>query len=244
MPAPAPARFPGRPFLTARWCNLVLATYAVPDDLLRPRLPPGVDLDRRDGRAFVSLVAFDFRDTKVLGVSWPGFRDFPELNLRFYVRHGPHRGVVFVREFVPKWAVATLARVLYNEPYRSAPMTSRLTETADRIEAEYTLDWAGRRHTIRAAGGKPGHEPGPDTVEHFFKEHEWGFNATRRGRPMRYRVRHPLWTVYPIADWSVDLDWAAVYGPEWGFLAKTEPYSTVFAAGSAVAVYPGTLLGR
>src|SRR6516225_5763311 len=118
-----PAPVAGRPFLTARWTNLVLATYAVPPELLRPRLPLGLDLDLREGQAFVSLVAFDFRDTRVLGVPWPGYRNFPEINLRFYVRRGDERGVVFLREFVPKRLVAWLARLLYNEPYLAAPMT-------------------------------------------------------------------------------------------------------------------------
>ena len=72
-------------FLTARWSNLFLATYAVPEGLLRSRLPPGLELDRRDGQCFASLVAFDFLDTRVLGVPWPGFRHFPEVNLAVYV---------------------------------------------------------------------------------------------------------------------------------------------------------------
>ena len=66
-----------RPFLTARWQNLVLATYAVPEELLRPRLPPGVEPDRRDGKCLASLVAFQFLDTRVLGVPGPGHRDRP-----------------------------------------------------------------------------------------------------------------------------------------------------------------------
>src|SRR5215213_8997960 len=106
-----------RPFLTARWHNLFLATYPVPPALLEPRLPPGLTLDLRDGRAFVSLVAFEFLDTRVLGVPWPGYRDFAELNLRFYARRGEERGVVFLREFVPRFLIAWLARKLYNEPY-------------------------------------------------------------------------------------------------------------------------------
>src|SRR3954469_20731239 len=110
------------PFLTARWSNLCLLTYAVPPALLEPRLPPGLDLDLRDGQAFVSLVAFDFLDTRVLGVPWPGFRNFPEINLRFYARRGDERGVVFVREWVPQRLVAWLARTLYNEPYAAAAM--------------------------------------------------------------------------------------------------------------------------
>src|SRR5437763_12575469 len=106
-----------KPFLTAKWSNLFLATYAVPPATLEKRLPAGLVLDTRDGSAFVSLVAFEFLDTRVLGVAWPGYRDFAELNLRFYVRRGDERGVVFLREFVPRRLVAWVARWFYNEPY-------------------------------------------------------------------------------------------------------------------------------
>ena len=116
-------------FLTARWSNLCLFTYAVPADLLRRRVPPGLELDRREGlagEAFVSLVAFDFLDTRVLGVPWPGFRNFPEINLRFYVRRptpdgGAERGVVFVREFVPQRLVAWMARPALPRAVRRRP---------------------------------------------------------------------------------------------------------------------------
>jgi hypothetical protein len=73
---------PRRRFLTARWCNLVLANYPVADELVRPHLPPGIDLDRRDGSAWCSLVGFQFLDTRVLGVGWPGYRHFPEWTIR------------------------------------------------------------------------------------------------------------------------------------------------------------------
>src|SRR5262249_30027230 len=122
-----------KPFLTAKWHNLFLATYAVPPSLLEPRLPPGLALDLRDGDAFVSLVAFESLRTLVLGVGWPGYRDFGELNLRFYVRHGEERGVVFLREFVPQRLVAWIARWLYNEPYLAAPITAERTERADEV---------------------------------------------------------------------------------------------------------------
>ncbi|HWN91309.1 MAG TPA: DUF2071 domain-containing protein, partial [Verrucomicrobiae bacterium] len=106
-----------RPFLTARWSNLAILTWEVPPALLEPHLPAGLELDRRDGAAFASLVAFDFLDTRVLGIPWPGFTRFPEVNLRFYVRRGERRGVVFIREFVPQAVVGWVARALYNEPY-------------------------------------------------------------------------------------------------------------------------------
>src|SRR4051812_29436618 len=197
-----------RPFLTARWCHLVLANYAVPEALLRPRLPPGLELDVRDGCCWASLVGFQFLDTRVLGVGWPGYRNFPEWNLRFYVRRGDRRGVCFVREFVPQRLVAFLARTVYNEPYAAAPMSRDVRETGDAATAEYRVHWGGRWHALRAAGRRPAVRPGPDGVEHFFKEHQWGFGVTRRGRTLRYEVRHPEWDVFPLTDFAADVDWA------------------------------------
>jgi uncharacterized protein len=225
-------------FLTARWSNLFLATYAVPEEMLKSRLPPGLELDRRDGQAFVSLVAFDFIDTRVLGIPWPGYRNFPELNLRFYVRQGNERGVVFIREYVGKRLVAWIARGLYNEPYRVAPMTGAVKEDTGSITVEHRLIVAGRTNVLRVTGSKPAYCPEPESVEHFFKEHHWGFNTDRRGRTVRYRVDHPKWDIFPVREWHIDLDWEAVYGPEWKEMNDAKPISTIFAQGSPVAVYP------
>src|SRR5436190_18222558 len=137
-----------KPFLTAKWNNLFLATYAVPPGLLEKRLPAGLTLDLRDGHAFVSLVAFEFIDTRVFGIGWPGYRNFGELNLRFYVRHGEERGVVFIREFVPQRLVAWVARWLYNEPYLAAPITAARQESNDSITLDYRLGYAGREHSV------------------------------------------------------------------------------------------------
>src|SRR5262245_866914 len=200
-----------RSFLTARWENLFLATYAVPPSLLEKRLPPGLALDLRDGSAFVSLVAFEFLDTRVLGVGWPGYRNFAELNLRFYVRHGDERGVVFVREFVPQRLVAWVARWLYNEPYLATPITARKRESPRRVELAYRLHHTGREHRIEVTGRKPAHRPADDSLEHFFKEHHWGFGTTRGGRTLRYAVDHPVWDVYPIEAYRLEFGFGSVY---------------------------------
>jgi uncharacterized protein len=237
-PPSADAPRPPWPFLTARWTNVFLATYAVPPALLTPRLPPGLELDTRDGQAFASLVCFDFQDTRVLGIPWPSFRNFPELNLRFYVRRGEERGVVFVREFVPQTFVAWMARTLYNEPYLATAMTSSVVDEPESIRVEHRLTFAGRTHTMRVVGAKPAVLPGPDTVEAFFKEHHWGYGKTRGGQTLRYHVWHPVWAVYRVRAPEVDLDWGALYGPEWAVMQGATPASTVLAVGSAIAVYP------
>jgi hypothetical protein len=223
-------------FLTAQWNNLFLATYAVPPALLENRLPPGLVLDQREGNAFVSLVAFEFLDTRVFGIPWPGYRNFGELNLRFYVRQGEQRGVVFIREFVPQRLIAWMARLLYNEPYVAAPISVVRQDGPEVITMEYRLQYAGREHRITATGSKPPFQPAEDSTEHFFKEHHWGYGTTRSGQAIRYEVGHPLWAVYPVRSWSLDFDFASVYGPEWGILQQATPISTILAVGSPITV--------
>ena len=225
-------------FLTAAWRNLILANYAVPEDVLRPYLPPGVELDRWRGKCYASLVAFQFLETKVLGIGWPTFKNFPEWNLRIYVRHGEQRGVVFVREWVPQRFVAWVARTIYNEPYRAAPMAMKVDENPETLSASYTVTTRNRVHTLAATGSKPMVRPSSNSVEHFFKEHSWGFGKTRKGELLRYEVNHPEWDVYTVRDFRADLDWGVLYGDEWKAMNGREPDSIVLAAGSAVSVYP------
>lgn len=232
-----------RPFLTARWTNLALLSYPVPDDLLQPLLPPGLTLDRHEGSAFVSFVAFDFLDTRVLGIRWPGFVNFPEINLRFYVREGERRGVVFVRELVPSRLVAAIARLLYNEPYRATAMQSRVRQGSGHIEVAHDFRWAGRTHHLALTADLPPVLPSTESSAHFFKEHQWGYGIDRHGRLLRYEVRHPHWQVYPdptITDCAVDF--GSVYGASWAFLNGATPASVVLAVGSEIEVYPGRRL--
>jgi uncharacterized protein YqjF (DUF2071 family) len=232
-------------FLTARWVHLLLATYAVPVELVASVLPAGLEPDVRDGRAFASLVAFDFRDTRVLGVPWPGFRNFPEVNLRVYVRRldGSDRGVLFVREFVPQRWVAWLARTLYNEPYQATSMASRVEPSSDgNLAIEHRWTFAGRTHAVRATADPDSSVPDAGGLEAFFKEHRWGYGRTRDGRLLRYEVRHPPWATHRVRSFDVDVDWSAAYGSRWSELREAKPFSTIVAAGSDVSVHRKELL--
>lgn len=230
----------GMPFLSARWQNLLLVTWAVPPALLERRLPPGLKLDLRGDTAFVSLVAFDFLDTRVLGIPWPGFRNFPEVNLRFYVRHGEQRGVMFVREFVPSRLVCLIARALYNEPYYSpARMSRKKGVSGGLIQFEHRLRHDGMEHRLRIHAERGTMLPSPDSLEHFLKEHQWGFGVSRSGGLLRYEVQHPQWRIHPVVDHQLSFDFARLYGPEFAILDTTPPISCILAVGSPVTVYLG-----
>jgi uncharacterized protein YqjF (DUF2071 family) len=226
MPAPEPS--PSTcPFLTARWSNLALVTYALRPEALLAMVPPGCELDLREGSAFVSLVAFDFLRTRVVGLPW-----------RFYVRRQGQRGVCFIREYVPQRLVAGVARLVYNEPYVAARMTSRIERTDSTITVHHALTLDDRIQTLSVTGRLRTVCPAADSIEHFFKEHEWGFGRTRSGRLIRYRVEHPIWDIHPLIKLELKWDWERVYGPKWGFLQDAQPYSSIRAAGSAVRVFP------
>lgn len=219
-----------------------MISYRLDPEMLEPFLPPGCRLDLIDGHAFASLVAFDFTDTRVMGIRWPGFVNFPEINLRFYVRHhdgvAAHRGVCFIREYVPQRIVATLARWIYNEPYAVAPMKSRVKVEAETIEVEHAISLHGKSQTIQVTGSTHSICPEPDSIESFFKEQQWGFGTSRRGQLIRYQVLHPTWNIHPVKSFKLDWDWNAIYGPHWASLQQMQPMSTVLAEGSAVQVFP------
>jgi len=231
-----------RAFLSARWERLCLITYGVDPARLEPLLHPELQLDTRDGQAFVSLVAFDFLDTRVLGIPWPGYRNFPEVNLRFYVRHGDQRGVVFIREYVPKYLIAWLARSLYNEPYRTVPMRSTWRETDEGAEIGHELTQGGSSHTLKMQLGKQVSTPADDSADHFFKEHSWGFGQSRGGKLLRYEVWHPIWETRPVESLELQWNFESVYGPEWADLSKANPAHTAFALGSEIRVYPKSFM--
>lgn len=225
-------------FLTATWRNLLNLSYAVPDELLLPHLPKGLELDRYQGQAHVSLVAFDFLQTRVRGIKVPFHVNFPEVNLRFYVHYNGQRGVVFIREFVPKHCIALIANRVYNEPYLAFPMESAATPAADGSLDIVHQIWKDK-DTLQLAVQVSGPEvvPGPDTAAHFFKEHDLGFGRDKRGETLVYGVEHPLWATRDVAITELSLDFGKFYGPEWAVLNDRRPDHALYCAGSPIKVF-------
>jgi hypothetical protein len=225
-------------FLTAEWRNLTLVSYALDPDRVESVLPDGLAPDTREGKAYASLVAFDFANARVLGVGIPRHRTFPEFNLRVYVRHPASgaRGVVFVRELVPRRLVAWVARGLYGEPYATASMQNLRRAGPETVTLTYRFDWKGREQRLRVEAGREGTVPGPDSLARFLIDRRWGFGTGPTGRLLRYRVAHPLWAVREAREHHLTLDWERVYGRRWAALKEAAPASVLVADGSDVAV--------
>ena len=103
-----------------------MLNYVVDPRLIMPLVPAETEIDFENGETFLSVVGFLFLDTRLLGLPIPLHRDFEEVNLRFYVRRKSadtwRRGVVFIRELVPRRAIALVARTFYGENYVAVPM--------------------------------------------------------------------------------------------------------------------------
>src|SRR4051794_24623021 len=212
---PAPERDPRPIFLRAEWRHLVMLNYAIERRLIEPLVPSGLEVDEYESVTYVSIVGFLFLNTRVGGISFPFHRNFEEVNLRFYVRQrsaaGWRRGVVFVREIVPRRAIATLARIFYAEPYSAFPMRHSIEHNAGKLHCHY--EWQRNRRTefvSATAVGEP-NSIAPGSLEEFITEHYWGYTA-RGERCTQYQVEHPPWRVWQATDAKFEADVASLYG--------------------------------
>lgn len=241
MTSPAPSK--PRPLLTAQWRVLAMLNFAIDPDLLLPHVPLGTELDSWEGRTYVSIVGFRFLQTRLVGLPIPGHIDFEEVNLRFYVRRREpaevRRGVVFLRELVPRRAVAWMARLLYNEPYRALPMHHRIEHSPSGEPRSVTYGWRRNEQIEQFALEVTGPPAIPATTSEgsFIAEHYWGYTKQRDGSTIEYQVEHPPWRVSPARATRFELDVATLYGKEFVRPLEQSPTSVFLAEGSAVAVH-------
>lgn len=226
-------------FLTAEWRDLIMVNYEVSPDVPAARVPAGTELDLHNGRCFVSLVGFMFLDTRVLDFLVPFHVNFEEVNLRFYVRRETdeevRRGVVFVKEIVPRAAIAMIARTLYGEPYERW----RMSHFRDALHVRYSWEKGESRNAISVESGANLGVPTDGSHEEFIIEHYWGYTKRGANRTDEYKVEHPKWDLFEAGNPQIDVDFEQAYGEEFAFLNDVEPYSVVLAKGSEIEVYKG-----
>jgi len=234
-------------FLTAEWKHVAMLNYAIDPSLLVPFVPAGTELDTWNGTHYVSLVGFLFANTRVSGYAIPFHRNFEEVNLRFYVRRksddGWKRGVVFIKEIVPRSMVALVAQYFYNEPYVGLPMSHRIeTSGGDLQSVRYNWRFDGRQNNLSAVvrGGLQPLVVGSEAE--FIIEHYWGYNRQRDGSTLEYQVEHPSWRYYDVAEASLQCDVGGLYGTQFQAGMNRTPVSVFAAEGSAITVHRGLKL--
>jgi uncharacterized protein len=227
-------------FLKANWENIIMANYAVELEVLQPFLPRGVELDLYNGKAYVSLVGFMFKDTRIFKIPIPYFGTFEEINLRFYVKRKDgdieKRGVVFINETIPYRIVAWMANKLYKEHYTTIPTKHSIKINNDSKQIEYYWKINNVWNSIIVNATTANSDMQKDSFEEYIFEHYFGYTKIDEANTEEYTISHPSWKINSINNYQINCDFETMYGKPFAHLINTKPDSIFIAEGSSVSV--------
>ncbi|MGJ8657181.1 MAG: YqjF family protein [Akkermansiaceae bacterium] len=223
-------------FIQTIWTDLIMANYEVDAKFLDKYVPVGCELDLYDGRALVSVVAFGFSKTRLCGVPMPFYRNFPEINLRIYVKRKVadewRRGVVFIKEIIPHRLPAWIARTVFKENIHVMPVKFMRDGMCVHYRWGKGNILGGMIHS-RLKDWEAG------TEEAFIGDNFWAYKRVSEVKTLEFKVTHRAWKMGDMDDLVVNFDFAELYGADVAAAIKkcgAEPRSVFYVDGSAVEV--------
>lgn len=232
--------------LRAEWNNIIMANYAVPKELLLPYVPYKTELDFFESETYVTLAGFMFLNTQMLGFDIPFHSNFEEVTLRFYVKStrglAAKRGVVFIKEIVPKYAITLLANTVFGQNYMTLKMKSFHQDMGDHMETAYEWKHLDKWNKLTAKAGKRSTPIRQNRFNEFIADHYYGFRKNGETKTYQYEVEHELWETFNVIDYSVNCDFGSLFGNEFSILNKEKPKSVFMLKGSEIRIHPRTLL--
>jgi uncharacterized protein YqjF (DUF2071 family) len=222
--------------MTGNWEDLVVSTFEVNKSILESYLPKNTEIDFYHGKALMSMVAFTFSKVKFFGIKIPFHQHFGQINFRFYVKSkiDGAKGVVFIKEFAPKWLITLTANLFYNEPYFYKSITQNISKQNSQIKAEYRY----KKASINVTTTSNTNELIENTLEHFVVDRYIAFIKNRKQRTFQYKISHKPWKLYKIKDSKLNNDILKLLPLKFKNLKHV---STCFVDGSAVTVQKGIL---
>jgi len=206
-PRPLPS---GRWQMTQRWNDLLFAHWPVSSAQIEALLPDGVEPDLFQGSAWLGVVPFWLDRIKMRGFpSIPGMRNFPDLNVRTYVRdvHTGTPGMYFFSLDATNLLAVAIAHTFFHLPYHWAEMS-----LDQRSEREFSF-YSRRRFTkhpvifqARYRGLGPTRkvaEARNGSLEYFLMERSSLFTRNRDGQATRSSLHHVPW---PLEDAEAEIE--------------------------------------
>ncbi len=227
-------------FLTAEWNDLAMFNYEIDPNILENYVPKGTELDLWNDKCYISLIGFMFENVKVLGIKVPFHVNFEEVNLRFYVKRNEDgiwkRGVVFVKEIVPKHAITIVANTLYNEHYQTLKMRHSRTENETSKSFKYEWFKDAKWNSIAITTEKNAIPIEINSEAEFITEHYFGYTNYNKDKSIEYAVSHPRWEQLKVFESKIDVDFESIYGKDFKFLQDLKPTSEFLALGSKIKI--------
>lgn len=192
-----PWPLPAMPWVMVQsWCDLLFAHWPISPERVRACVPTPLELDVFESDAWVTIAPFRVAGQRLRGLPpLPGASDFPELNLRTYVRVDDRPGVWFFSLDAASALAVAGASTFYRLPYHRAEMSvehangwiefsSRRVKGDALFEARYRPSGAVTR-------------PAPGTLDHFLTERYALYTVLRSGRVLRAQIHHSRWNLQP-----------------------------------------------
>ena len=211
-----PWPIPHAPWVMAQaWHDLLFAHWPLPAEGFAARIPPPLELDTFNGRAWLGVVPFRMSGVRLRGTpAVPGLSAFPELNVRTYVRFEDRPGVLFLSLDAANAIAVAIARAWFHLPYFRARMACR--RTGDDVVYEHARAHAGAPAAeLSGSYGPRGPVFGarPGTLEHWLCE-RYRLYAVLGSRVWRAEIHHAPWPLQDATASFVRNTMAAAHGLE------------------------------
>jgi uncharacterized protein YqjF (DUF2071 family) len=239
-----------KPLMQAVWSEIVAINFQIDPAILEPRVPKGLELDFYKDETYVSLVAMNLKNVKMMGFPIPISRGFEELNLRFYVKRkvGPRyiSGACFIKDYVPNavgsWVLGTLFKSTFARlkmKRESSGFGSRDESVVPSIHYQWKVGDSENRIKIRARSRMK--KTGSDTKVGFILNHNHEYSV-RDSKIYEYRMQRPAWTVWDAAHANFECNTKRLFGEEFVKPLSKRPSSVFVAEGSPVTIFRPTLI--
>jgi uncharacterized protein YqjF (DUF2071 family) len=184
------------PVMLNDWRDLTFVHWSYDPGAVQSLLPPGLEVETFDDRAWVGLVPFHMVVSHPRFGAVPWVSRFLETNVRTYVR-GPNGevGVFFFSLEAERLGAVIVGRGAYGVPYYWAHMHAR----ADGERRTYVTHrrWPdrGARSALEIEIGEPISKADVSEFEHYLTA-RWALFGVRRGAVTFARADHPRWSLH------------------------------------------------
>jgi uncharacterized protein YqjF (DUF2071 family) len=198
------APMPSRPWIMVqKWHDLLFAHWPLPPQQIRPLVPKELELDLRDGHAWVGVIPFWMSGIRARGTpAVPRLSTTPELNVRTYVTCRGIPGVYFWSLDCASRLAVWGARTFYHLPYFNAVMSVQnagesFSYSCRRLDHPQPAEFRGSYRPT-----SPPRARDKTTLEHFFTE-RYCLYSLRRGKVLRAYIHHLPW---PLQDAEAEIE--------------------------------------
>jgi hypothetical protein len=197
-----------------QWNRITFIHWRYPARIVQSMLPSGLTVQTCDGSAWIGLIPFLMQGVRAPALpAVPWLSDFPETNVRTYVRDRRGRaGIWFLSLDAARLPAVLAARAGYALPYFWSDMTGRVD--ADRISYRCRRRWpgpSGARCDTESRLGPPLAESERDELVHFLTARYRLFTVIA-GRLVAAEAEHIPWPLHRAELLRLDQDLVSAAG--------------------------------